>query len=652
MALERISPNSNITKLMEFTTLAAAQEAAETLANSTNTNVFANVIIDGKKMTVPGYQTKDAANKNPFIKITESKVGKISNPADTARILASSQAAIRGMTTTVEVAGVKYTAQPPARPTEVKNAAKGTPGTVAGTNMTQPNLRAAAITAMQQAKSGSAIDENDTGGSTKKTGASSFEKSIQYNIPREVSGKISTLEGVLDGLNPKQLTGALGSLPGSFKSMLPAGALPGLISQSPIPINNLLNIASGKALGSVAGQAVGSVSRGVSTGSSALTGSIGSVSLSGLGVASSQAALSNVIGASLKNIVTGNSVKITVPHLNMGAIANISLNSYSIIPTRLQGINYNDPAFSRIASVMSGAIGGRVALLPTNLSTGSLTGGVSGITSALGGGVSGAVSGIAQKLSSIAVANIFSPSQLTSALPGNVSKLLSSGIPSRTFNPSAMGMSPNAGAFTTSPNDISNRRKSAPAQRTTLPRGGAHPPVTPPEGSAKKNDQIDYNLIISPNGRKLGEMVKCGNKQSYELPPKGQLGLSLDKIVDGLKYLATNAVDPLDKAFGKCTIVSGFRGPGSNNFAQSDHSVGAAVDMSWKSAAKHYEIAQWAVKYIKDSKVVLVFLNSGDVGYVHVAAGPNVKFKYPYTFCTTFDDGTTFKEGIQRPSWI
>jgi len=653
--MDRISASSNITKMQVFkgaTALADAQKAAEALANSTNSTVFANVIVNGKKTTVPGYPTKDAGNQNPFIKIMESKVGKISNPGDTARILATAQAALRNMTTTVEVAGVKYTAPPPARPTDAKNAGQGTPGTIAGTNMKQPNVRAAAITAMQQAKSGAATDENDSGSDPKKTGSSSFEKSIQYNIPREVSGKVSTLEGVMDGINPKALSGAIGSLPGSFKSLLPAGALPGLLKQSPVPINNLLNIASGKALGSVAGQAVNSVSSGISAGASGLTSSIKSVSLgSGLNYASSRAVLSNVMGSALTNIVTGNSVKINIPHIDTGAMTRVSLNSSSSIPTNIPGVSASDPVFSRLASVIGGSVGGRVALLPTNLSVGSLTGGVSGITSALGGGVAGAVSGIAQKLAPGAVSNIFSPSQLTSALPGNVSKLVSSGIPHRTANPSAMGTSPNAGPFTSPPNDITNRRKAAPAQRTVLPRDGAHPPVTPPDGPIQKGGKIDYSLIISPGGRKLGEMAHCGNKQSYELPPKGQLGKSLEEIVEGLKYLATNVVDPLDKAFGKATITSGFRGPGSTNFAKSDHSIGAAVDVSWKSAAKHYEIAQWAVKYIKDSTVVLVFQYTGDPGYVHVATGPNVKYKAPYPFCTTFDDGTTFKEGIHRPPW-
>jgi hypothetical protein len=653
--MERISPSSNITKMQKFegaTALADAQKAAEALANSTNSTVFANVIVNGKKTTVPGYPTKDAGNQNPFIKITESKVGKISNPADTARILATAQAAIRNMTTTVEVAGVKYTAPPPARPTDATNAAKGKPGTIAGTNMKQPNVRAAAITAMQQAKSGSSTDENDSNGDPKKTGSSTFEKAIQYNIPREATGKISTLEGVMDGVNPSALKGALGSLPGSFKSLLPAGALPGLLKQSPVPINNLLNIASGKALGSVAGQAVNSVSSGISTGASGLTSSLKSVSLgTGLGLASTRAVLSNVMGSSLTNVMTGNSVKISVPHIDTGAMAKISLNSASAIPTTIPRVNASDPMFSRMASVIGGTVGGRVALLPTNLSVGSLTGGVSGITSALGGGVAGSVSGIAQKLAPAAVSNIFSPSQLTSALPGNVSKLVSSGIPHRTANPSAMGTSPRSGPFTTPPNDITNRRKAAPSVRSILPRGGAHPPVTPPSGSAQKGGKIDYGLIISPGGIKLGEMVRNGKKQSYELPPKGQLGKSLEEIVDGLKYLATNVVDPLDKAFGKSTIESGFRGPGSTNFAKSDHSIGGAVDVSWKSAAKHYEIAQWAVKYIKDSTVVLFFQYAGDPGYIHIAAGPNVKYKAPYTFCTSFDDGTTFKEGIHRPPW-
>jgi len=653
MSMVSLLPNSRSTAQATFNSVADAQKAANDLANATNIEVVVNAVINGKQMTVPGYPTKDASDTNANIKILESKVGKISDPSTTARLLATAEAAKRGITTTVEVAGVKYTAQPPARPTDLKNAASGNSGTVAGTGMTEPNLRKAAIAAMQQAKKGSNTDENDAGGKPSKTGSSSFEKAIQYNIPREASGKISTLEGLMDGVGAKALPGALKSLPGSFKSLLPSGSLPGLLKQSPIPINNLLNIASGNAIGSAAGQALSSVSRGIPAASSALTNTVSSISLGSVNVGGTtkQMVLSNVMGAALTNVVTGNSVKISVPHINVGSMVNLSTTPHATIPVDLFG-STNSSAFSSLSSLMSSVVGSRVSIVPTNLSIGSLTGGASGVRSALGGSVVGAVSGVAQKLSSFDTANLFSPSQLTNALPGNISNLLSSGRPPRTYNPSAMGISPHAGPFTSPPNDITSRRKSAPSQRTNLPRGGAHPPQTPPSGTVMKNGQIDYSLVISPNGRTLGQLTKQGVKGGYELPPKGHLGLTLDQIVDGLKYIATNAVDPLEQNFGRATVVNGFRGPGGSDYGKSDHCFGAAVDLSWNSAAKHYEIAQWAVKYIKDSFVYLVFQHSGDVGYVHVAAGPNQKYKYPYPFGTTFDDGANFKNGIQRPTWI
>jgi hypothetical protein len=648
MALELVSPNSKTTKLKEYTgptAISDAQKDAEKLANDINAEIVANVIANGKKISVPGNPTKDASDQNAYLVISKDKSGNISDPATTARLLATKIAAERNITTKVIVNGAEYTATPPARPSEIKNSGKGTPGTVAGTNMKEPNLRKSAIAAMEQAKRGSATDENDGGGSPEPTGSSSFEKAIQYNIPREASGKISTLEGVLDGVDGGDLKGVLGSLPGEFKSLLPAGSIPGLLKQSPIPLNNLLKIASGNSLGSIAGQSVKSVSSSVSVASNA-TKSLSAVSIG------STAVISNVVGAAVGNIISGNSVKINLPNVNIGSMVNVSLNSVTAIPTGLYGITTSSPAFGRLASVISGTTNGRVALLPTNLSIGALTGGVSGVTSALGGGISGAVSGISQKLSSFDTANIFSPDQLTNALPGNVSKLVSSGRPPRTYNPGAMGMSPKAGPFNKAPNSITSRRKAAPSQRTILPRGAAHPPKTPPSGQIKKAGQIDYGLVISPGGRTLGELVKAGTKGGYELPPDGHLGLSLDQIVEGLKYMATNAVDPLDQTFGKATIINGFRGPGGSDYGKSDHCFGAAVDLSWKSAAKHYEIAQWAVKYIKDSFVYLVFKYSGDIGYVHIAAGPNQKYKYPYPFGTTFNDGGDFKEGIQRPTWI
>ena len=643
MALSLVSPFSKTTNLETFPTIDAAVKAANALADSKNTSIVANVIVDGKKMTVPGYQSK-GSSANSFLKIAESKVGSINDAATTARLLASKIAAEKNVSTTVEVAGKKFTAVPPARPSDLKNAGKGKPGSVAGTGMKEPNLRAAAIQAMEHAKKGSNLDENDTKKNPEMLGSSKFERAITYNLPREVSGKIPTMEGLLGDIPGSQLKGVLGSLPKEFKSLLPIGALPGILKQSPIPLNNLLNIASGKT-SSVAGQAVGSLSRGVAV-TSGLARGLSSIPFS---AETGKAVLSNVIGATLTNIAVGNSVKILVPHVSIAAMSSVSLNSANVPHVRLANIP-SDPAFSTFATLISG-LGGRVPLRPTNLSIG-IPGGVGSVTSVLGGGALGAVSGIAQSLSSFDVGNIFSPSQLTSALPKNISNLLSSGRPPRSFNPGAMGISPKAGMFTSSPNDIESRRKASPAARTVLPTGGARPPVTPPTGSILKNGQIDYGLVISPGGRTLGELVHCGGRRTFELPPKGALGYSLEQIVEGLKYLATNVLDPLDSAYGKATVESGYRGPGGTNYGTSDHSWGGAVDLTWNNAGKHYEIAQFVDKNIKCDWVCLFFKYNGDVGSIHINTGPRSKFKEKPK--TTFQAGApdSFKDGIVRPSWI
>lgn len=659
--LELLNKFSKVTKEATFTgpnAIKDAHEAANKLADSANTNIFANVLVNGKRMTVPGTQTTKASNQNSNIVIKEDRAGKIGDPKKAAELLATAEAAKRGITTSVTVNGVKFTAQPPARPTDIKNSAKGKPGTVAGTNIEEPNGRTGAISALEQGKNLSSMDENDGGSSSPSIGGSSFEKAIQYGTPRGFGGAVSSLEGVLEGVSAGALKGVLKNLPPVFKSMLPMGALPGIMQSSPIPLNSIMKIATGAALGSVTGQAIRSLSGGI-TASSGLTAALGATAISQVtvsalgpkarGYSPATAVLSNVIGSTVSKTLINNNFRIPVSRRVIGTVANVSLNSYNRnvgIPTNLMGTTASNAAYTSIARVIGGSISGRIPILPTNLSLGAILGGSSGIGAAIAAGAGlgalGAMGGIAQNLGQGDVANLFSPGALANAMPPNISGLLNSAIPPRTSNPFGEG-----------PNDITARRNFAPAERSNLPTGNQRPPVESPKGEVLKGGNVDYNLIISPGGRTLGELVFPGGRKGYRIPQDGQLGYSLEKIVDGLRYIATNVVDPLDRMFGKGIITNGFRGPGGSNYPGSDHCTGAAVDMSWRSAAKHYEIAQYIAKYIKTEQVLLEYKYAGDTGHLHIAAGPNVRNKNKsLKVGSSFDDGRTLKPGLQRPSWV
>ena len=652
MGLELLSTFSRVTKIKSYTGADAMKQAfkdATDLANASNVNISANVIINGVRIMVPGYQTKDSADQNGNLEITKEQVGKISDPAAAARKLATEQAAKRGITTTVTVLGIKFTAQPPARPTELKNAAKGTPGTVAGTNVIEKNLRLSAINDKMQSMFGSMGGEDDDTDS-QIPGQSAYEDTVQYGIAREANGRVSTLEGLLEGVGAGALKGVLDSLPGVFKSMLPIGALPGILKSSPIPLNSLLGVASGNALGSVAGQALRSVSGGISS-FGGLTSALGAVGVGSAAVRTvytpGTAVLSNVVGKSITSALVGNRSNIPVSRRIYGTVANVAINCPNRnigFPIHTLGTTTSSSAFGSISSVIGSAVGARVPILPTNLSVGAIIGGLSGLNAALQGagdfGGLASLSGLGQNLAQGDVANMFSPAALSGALPSNISSLLDGGIPPRTSNP-----------FGEMPNDITMRRMFSPSQRTNLPTGGQRPPVDSPSGNAMKNGNIDYGLVISPGGRTLGEFSTKAIF-AYTIPKSGQLGVSFDQIVEGLKYIATNVVDPLDKAFGRGRITNGFRGPGGTGFGKSDHCYGAAVDLQWGSASKHYEVAQFVAKYIKTDQVLLEFKFAGDSGHVHIAAGPNVRNKNKsLKVGTSLSDGRSFKPGLQRPTW-
>lgn len=657
--MEFLSKNSEITKLAKFDTRDEAYKAAQALADSENREVSANVIIgpEEERITIPAYPSTNAGDQNASLTFTEDRLGTISDPGTAAQLLANSLAAKRKSTTKVTVNGVEATAQPPARSSDIKNAAKGTPGTTANTNMEEPDVRTTGIKSFERARNLSTMDGGGSLVSSKPVGGSSFEKSIQYGIPRNFGGRVSSLEGVLDGVSAGALKGVLNNLPPTFKSLLPVGALPGILSSSPIPLNNIMQIATGNVLGAVSGQAIRSLSGGIGA-VSGLTTALGAVAISQVttsamgpkprGYSPSNAVLSNVLGSAVTKSLVGNSYQIPVSRSMIGSVANVSLNSYNRnvgIPTNVLGVAASNAAFSGISNMIGGSVSGRVPILPTNLSLGAITGGSTGIAAAIAaGGIAGAlgsISGLSQKLNQGDVANMFSPGAIANALPRNVSGLLNSAIPPYVSNPFGEG-----------PNDIQSRRMFSPSQRTNIPTGNQRPPVASPSGEIMKGGNVDYDLVISPGGRTLGELVFPGGRKGYRLPPDGQLGYSLQQIVDGLKYIATNVIDPLDRAFGKGTITNGFRGPGGSNYPDSDHCVGAAVDLSWSSALKHYEVSQYVAKYIKNDQVLMEFKYSGDKGHVHIAAGPNVrnKNKSPKVG-SSFDDGRSIKQGLQRPNW-
>jgi len=580
---------------------------------------------------------KGVGQVSNFVNIGE----KIGSAAGHATMLSQASAGLSNIKSTVSVNGTTITTPPPPRPDDIiKKAA----GDTADIKDKVSEARSGAAQMLAANKMGMET-YNDDGGPTRAPGMPVNDVMKTVGAVRQGLPVVPGMEALMFGVKAGALAKFSSLLPPTFKSLLPIGAVAGLVSKGPLSLGGLTQLVGGAALGAVAGQALRSVGAGtqglgavsgmtgllgaqalartVGTGSipvniastygnAMLSRSVGSVagnlSSNILGTnPSTTAMIANVVGVVSNVALNKNIAGIPVSSQVLGLAANVALRSAGVsfgLPTSVLGTAASF-ANNPLSSLVGSLVGGRVPIIPTNLSLGNV----------------GALSGLTQSLQSDGIGlaeNIIPRSQLQGLLPGNLQNQIPT-VPER------MRGKPGYRNETEDRNAAATRSSADADLKPT----GTPEPAKPPLATGRVEGKIDYNMKISKH-LNLGQL--SGSKSlmyNYDIPENGQRGLSADKIIENLSTLAVNVVDHIIDNWPGYIITNGFRGPPKyppgkdNNWQKSHHGLGCAVDISWGNGrdAHHKKICEWIVqKQLTKGQIILEY--AGGASWVHISLLP------------------------------
>lgn len=132
---------------------------------------------------------------------------------------------------------------------------------------------------------------------------------------------------------------------------------------------------------------------------------------------------------------------------------------------------------------------------------------------------------------------------------------------------------------------------------------------------------------------------------------KGLDNTPSDTIVSNLKLLAEKVLQPVRESYGKGVKVnSGYRSPDVNasvgGSRTSDHCKGQAADIEIPGVP-NAELAEWIVKNLKFTQVILEFYTKGipDSGWVHVSYDP-ANLKCEVLTAVKQDGKTVYLKGL------
>jgi len=571
-------------------------------------------------ITVEGIPATPPPSVPPTTITTNSQ---ISDAGGLAKAQADEKAANTGKAETVVVNGTSVTSQPPARSTNIAQTASGNPP--ANVPIEGRQISRNVTNALIQRNNANANDDPDDPGQN-SPGNPKYNVQQLYGTLRNRTAQIPGMEALMRDVPNAALGKTLSLLPPIFSSLMPLGSILGVASKLPLPLNSLASLVGGAALGSAAGNAVRSLSGGV-TAVPGLSGMLGAVAVTsaantaGASIinSSTAATIGSVLGTVarvglVKSVTTGVPLSSAV----LGVATGVALKSFGnslSIPTSILGTS-GSTGLSAITNILGSTVSGRIPILPTNLSLPGVTG----------------LSGLAQNISPGLAENMIPRNQLGSLLPGNLQNQIQTAVPPRVTTGGV-------------PNDVEQRGREAPEQSPGPVPTGAKPDEKQPLLTGRVNGRIPYEQRASDGGITLGQMsITAVFKHNIV----DQNGLTVDQIIYNLSWIAQNILDPLKAAFPGMIITCGFRGPGGTN-PTGDHGRGAACDVSWGNgqSRKHYEIAKW----IRQNNIPvkqLILEGTGRSDWIHVAGGPYSK-RPDYgdnRDMTTWTGGAPYSKGL------
>ena len=625
----------------------------------------------------------------------------LQDPVAFARQLATKRAAETGNPTTVIMPGdISVTVTPRARPNDIVQAAAGsapaTPPPSEGRNQAVNEGRA-------QGERGQS-NENDEQDGSNSGGTPQNQQFDVFGPIREAgSAVIPTLETLLFDVPQQAVSTFTQLLPPVFRSLLPIGAVAGLVMKGPISLTALMTLAGGAALGTLAGQAIRSFSTGVGS-VQGFAGSLGAQTVSRVtGSSPIPVNISSTFGSAVLNRTADGTPALTPEQLELRRLspiiseqttrfigapetqeqaaslttAQLELRRVTATVSRQTSEFLATPETSAVLASVTGSVGNvalnrttlgipvnpqilglnssmalRTAGVPTAIPTNVLglpsSAGLSPIASLIGSTVSGrvpirsgnlsqlpnvgALSGVSQNVAPDLAERLIPSNSLLNLLPGNLRQQVPN-VPPRVRNPGAV-------------NDVEarNQASSVRTPEANLRPAGPPPPEQEPVLAGTDNGRIPYEQKISPRGLTLGQL---SNRAQFGHNIVPQNGLSVDEIIRGLSWIATNVLDPIFEAYSGWTITAGFRGPGGSN-TSGDHGRGAAVDFKWysKSRGEHLEICEW-IRQRGLPVNLLIYERPGNTVWIHAAGGPNIRPQLRNaSLVQTYFGGSTYRPGL------
>jgi len=130
-------------------------------------------------------------------------------------------------------------------------------------------------------------------------------------------------------------------------------------------------------------------------------------------------------------------------------------------------------------------------------------------------------------------------------------------------------------------------------------------------------------FILSKNGKRvflLRDLLKGAGLIA-------QVGLTEKELVQNMRNLAINVLDPIKKKYPNMQISSGFRKKGSNKHSveNSDHDLGGAADLVFANLtfSDYVDVATWISKNVQHKQLLLEYVTdaSGNIikTWIHIA---------------------------------
>ena len=142
-------------------------------------------------------------------------------------------------------------------------------------------------------------------------------------------------------------------------------------------------------------------------------------------------------------------------------------------------------------------------------------------------------------------------------------------------------------------------------------------PTTNYDDAGDYNGSVNYKLPLSKHYN-LGQLSKHSIVAKSAIPKGGNMGKKQQEIIDNLKTLAVNVLDPIKEQYPNVMVTNAFR----NRTGSSQHNTGNAADLQFSGVSKkeYYDIAIWISENIPHDQLLLEYKNTGSGNpWIHIS---------------------------------